>query len=36
MRQNKNHILHSDLGKQYITFVKGEGVYVYDEDGKRY
>jgi adenosylmethionine-8-amino-7-oxononanoate aminotransferase len=31
-----DHVLYPNLAKQYTTMVKGEGVYVFDEDGKRY
>jgi adenosylmethionine-8-amino-7-oxononanoate aminotransferase len=36
MQKIDNHVLQSNLIKNFITFIKGEGVYVYDEDGKCY
>ena len=35
MKQHK-HILYSHLGKRYCVLTRGEGVYVFDESGKRY
>jgi adenosylmethionine-8-amino-7-oxononanoate aminotransferase len=31
-----SHVLYSVLGKSPTTIVRGEGVYVYDDQGKRY
>ena len=29
-------LFHRDLSKKYSVMVRGEGIYLYDEDGKRY
>ncbi len=36
MAKAKIYVLHHDLKKTYPTFIEGDGVYVIDEDGKRY
>src|SRR5271169_333043 len=35
-RGMNDHVLHTDLGRTPITLVRGEGVYVYDNQGNRY
>ena len=30
------HVLYADVARQRTTIVRGEGVYVYDEQGNRY
>lgn len=32
----EDHVLYRDLKKAYPTVVRGQGVYLYDADGKRY
>ena len=32
----QTRVIHRDLRVEYPTMVRGEGVYLYDEDGKRY
>lgn len=36
MPDQSSPVLLGHFGKHYPTFVRGEGVYVYDEEGKRY
>ena len=36
MSVGSSTVLHGHFGKEYKTIVRGEGVYVFDEDGKRY
>jgi len=36
MQTHNTNVLHSYLGKKYTTITKAEGVYVFDEAGKRY
>ena len=31
-----NHVLYGHFGEEYVTITRGDGVYVYDEHGKRY
>ena len=33
---NSSYIFHRDLFREHVRIVKGEGVYIYDEHGKRY
>jgi adenosylmethionine-8-amino-7-oxononanoate aminotransferase len=33
---NNPHVLHHDFSKEYSTILKGNGVYVFDTEGKRY
>ncbi len=32
----KGHVIQPDLLHEYLCLVKGEGIYVFDKDGKRY
>lgn len=32
----ENHVLYGEFEKEYPTFVRGDGVYVYDDSGKKY
>lgn len=36
MPEQRNHGLYPALRETYASVVKGEGIYLYDEDGKRY
>ena len=36
MGQRATAVLHRDLGRNYPTIVRGEGVYLFDADGNRY
>ena len=36
MQEHKTNVLYGHLGKTYTTLTKGDGVYVFDEAGKRY
>lgn len=36
MPENGTHVLYHEFGKTYKTVTRGEGVYVFDQDGKRY
>lgn len=36
MQKQTSNVLYHDLGKTYTTMIKGDGVYVFDEAGKRY
>ncbi len=36
MPEISSNVLYGHLGKEYITIVKGKGVYVFDENEKRY
>ncbi|MBI3964888.1 MAG: aminotransferase class III-fold pyridoxal phosphate-dependent enzyme, partial [Chloroflexi bacterium] len=32
----RDHVFYRDYTKQYPTIARGEGVYLYDDEGKRY
>jgi len=36
MEKDSSNVLYGHLDREYITIVKGNGVYVFDENGKRY
>jgi len=36
MQAHNTNVLHSRLGKKYTTMTRAEGIYVFDEEGKRY
>ena len=36
MGQRATAVLHRDLGRNYPTIVRGDGVYLFDADGNRY
>lgn len=33
---DRNHVLYGLFGQRYVTITRGEGVYLYDDAGKRY
>jgi adenosylmethionine-8-amino-7-oxononanoate aminotransferase len=35
-KHNEMNVLYHDLGKTYQTMIRGEGVYVFDSEGKKY
>ena len=34
--ERDNHVLYGSFESEYVTITRGDGVYVYDEDGNRY
>ena len=36
MQEHKTNVLHGHFGQTYTTLTKGDGVYVFDEAGRRY
>lgn len=36
MINSKSNVLYHNLAKEYVTMVKGSGVFVYDDTGKKY
>jgi len=36
MGNSDNHVFYGDLNREYLDVVRGDGVYIYDENGKRY
>jgi len=36
VHNNNNYVLYGHFGEEYVTITRGEGVYVFDESGKRY
>jgi len=34
--QEQNHVLYGSFDERYVTIARGEGVYLFDEGGKRY
>ena len=36
MAATKGGLFHRDLGKEYPVIVRGEGIYMFDEEGRRY
>ncbi|MDA1348631.1 MAG: aminotransferase class III-fold pyridoxal phosphate-dependent enzyme [Chloroflexi bacterium] len=34
--ETDNHVLYGSFESEYVTITRGDGVYVYDEDGNRY
>ena len=36
MDPERTRVIHRDLNRAYATLVRGEGIYLYDDDGNRY
>ena len=36
MGNSNNHVLYGNLNGEYLNIVRGDGVYIYDENGKKY